>query len=284
MSQDFESSMLAFDLMLNAGSLFLYAGLYVLISLATRALFQKTDSDSWKAWVPFVREWEMFRLAGMSPMWAIILPLGGMLVTVIATVAFVAAIFFFIAEVTTTSSPDVMSLVGLGIGGFLLFFGVITAWYVFMLVVTIKMMNRINRGFNQSVALTLLGVFLYPVWLGVLGWGSARWQHGGRTSVLSFADGSFVPITSHSVVIGSHRTTDGLPAGVQLVTLHDTTGTVAPFHTQLDRKGDTWMVTDLHSPTGTFVIDGTGQLFQLTQPMVGITSFLVGQTRIDVRS
>ncbi len=280
---DFDSSFLMFELLMNAGTMLLYVGVYVLVSFATLAIFRKTGSALWKAWVPFVREWEMFRLSGMSPMWAIILPVGSMVVSVIGVVVMFATVFGVISQ---SGSADVGSLIALGVGAFLFSMGIIVAWCVFSLVVYIKMMNRINLGFKLSIAYTWLGVFVYPAWLAVVGWGSAQWQDfsGRRASLLRLPDGTGVALTARTVVIGSSGYSDGLPAGIQLITVQDGTGTVAPFHAQLDRIGDRWMVTDLQSPAGTYVIDGTGQAFRITQPMTGVSGLMLGHVRIDVTS
>lgn len=270
------------DLFANVPSLFVYIGVYLLVSFASVALFRKVQVAEWKAWVPIVREWEMFKLAGMSPWWSIILPAVSI---VLVTVGSFAMFFTIIAAIQRGISGTPGDGIAFGLTAVFVFFAVILAWVVFTLIITILMMNRVNRGFGQSLWLTLLGVVCYPAWVAVLGWGSAEWYDSarvGRAGVLRFPNGSEVVLRSNRVVLGSSAVKDGLPAGTQLVTVRDPAGTVAPFHAQLDRVGSAWQLSDLGTQTGTYVVDASGQSFRISQPVIAANRLMLGQVRVDV--
>lgn len=270
------------DLFANVPSLFVYIGVYLLVSFASVALFRKVQVAEWKAWVPIVREWEMFKLAGMSPWWSIILPVVSV---VLATVGSFAMLFTIIAAIQRGISGTPGDGIAFGLTAVFVFFAVILAWVVFTLIITILMMNRVNRGFGQSLWLTLLGVVCYPAWVAVLGWGGAEWYDSARVSrvgVLRFPNGSEAVLRSNRVVLGSSAVKDGLPAGIQLVTVRDPAGTVAPFHAQLDRVGSAWQLSDLGTQTGTYVVDASGQSFRISQPVIAANRLMLGQVRVDV--
>lgn len=280
---------LVFDLLASLPSVFVCVGIYLLISFASVALFGKLGVASWKAWVPVVREWEMFRISGMTPWWAVILPVGGAILGALSATLLILVVIIAVERGVSGAPGEAFAW---GFGGFLVFLAVLIAWGVFHLVVMVKMMNRVNRGFEQSLALTLVGVLFYPAWVAVLGWGSAEWRHATpwqsahavpASSNLMFPDGSRVPLRARRVVVGTSQVSDGLPTGIQLVTIRDTTGTVAPFHAQFDRVGDHWQVTDLNTLTGTFIVDTAGSLFRISQPVAGVTTLMLGNVRVEVR-
>ena len=280
---------LLFDALAGIPTLFIYVGIYLLVSFASLALFRKLGIASWKAWVPVVREWEMFRLSGMTPWWAVILPVSGVILGVLCAILVILVVVIAV-ERGFSGSPGEAFL--WGFGGIAVIGAIVIAWGVFALVVVVKMMNRVNRGFGESLALTFLGVVFYPAWLAVLGWGQAEWQgatiSGGRpvsapTSRLVFPDGSQVDLRSRRVVVGTSQVSDGLPSGTQLVTVQDPSGSVAPFHAQFDRSGDHWRVTDLNTVTGTFVVDASGTLYRISQPVTGVTVLVLGHVRVEVR-
>lgn len=270
------------DLFANVPSLFVYIGVYLLVSFASLSLFRKVRVAEWKAWVPVVREWEMFKLAGMSPWWSIILPAISL---VLATVGSFAMFFTIIAAIQRGISGTPGEGIAFGLTAVFVFFAVILLWAVFTLVIMILMMNRVGRGFGQSGWLTLLGVVCYPAWVAVLGWGSAEWfdtSRAAREGLLRFPNGSEVVLRSNRVVLGSSTTKDGLPAGTQLVTMYDPAGTVAPFHAQLDRIGVAWQLSDLGTHTGTYVVDANEQSFRISQPVIAASKLMLGQVRVDV--
>ena len=282
--EDYEAgAWLVFDMLANVPSLFVYVGVYLLISFASISLFRKVGVAEWKAWVPIVREWEMFRLAGMTPWWAVILPVGGGVVAAIGVFAFVIAI---IGVIERSISGSVSESIAAGLVGVLVLFAMLIAWAIFTLIIMILMMNQVNRGFGQSLVMTLLGVVCYPAWVAVLGWGSSRWSGEGgvadtRTRI-RFPDGTEVAVRGDRVVVGTSSTSDGLPARTQLITITDASGSVAPFHAQFDRVGSTWQVSDLNTLTGTYVIDQAGYAHRLVQPVAGVTSIMLGQVRVDI--
>lgn len=158
---------------LSLMQLLIFAGAYVWVSLALLAVFGKTGSARWKAWIPVVRQWELFRLAGMKPIWSIVLFGGGIIF--LALTATVTGRIVATTRSGSTSSNAEPSL-GMGIVTIVLPLLMLVAFLVFSLIIVIKMIQRVNRRFLQGAGFTALGIFLHPVWLSVLGWGRSQWQ------------------------------------------------------------------------------------------------------------
>jgi hypothetical protein len=70
-------------------SVIFYAGIYVWISLALAKVFAKLGEESWKAWVPYVNTFTIFKLGGQPIYWAILL--------LVPFVQIVGYIFYIIA-------------------------------------------------------------------------------------------------------------------------------------------------------------------------------------------
>jgi hypothetical protein len=149
-----------------------WAGLYVWLALALQAVFRKAGVAAWRAWVPVVNSWTLFTLAGMRGWWAVVLLAGSVLVSIVQTVV---VLLLFAGAFAAGMSGDT------GTGALLVLLGIVILGVVyigfvaFALVLQIRMLNGVNRRFGLGVGLTVLGVFLFPVWASVVGWGSARW-------------------------------------------------------------------------------------------------------------
>jgi len=152
--------------------LVLLAAVYVWTSLALAAVFRKAGLPSGRAWVPVLNIWMLFELAGMKGWWAAVIVGGGLLTAVIASVA--GSLLLQSAQEAAFGGG------GDGAGAILaasvvptLLFLVFLAGVVILLV---RMMGPLNRGFGRGGGFVALGALLLPVWASVIGWGAARWQ------------------------------------------------------------------------------------------------------------
>lgn len=160
------------DAMIGLMQFLVGAGVYVWVSLALMAVFRKTGSQLWMAWIPVVREWELFKLAGMKPYWSIIIYAAGF---VVGTVQAVVLIVSLGAAITGGLAGN-GSAVGAGVAGILLVVLMWVALGVFVLILGIKMLLGLCRGFGLGAGYVVLGVLLFPVWASVVGWGTAMWR------------------------------------------------------------------------------------------------------------
>lgn len=62
--------------------------------------------------------------------------------------------------------------------------------------------------------------------------------------------GAPIPLEADVVILGRHPATDPRHPRAQLVTIIDPTRTVSKTHARLERRGDTWHITDLQSTNG----------------------------------
>lgn len=274
----------AFTALLDLMQLGFVIGVYLLVSFATLSIFNKTGSATWKAWVPVVREWEMFRLAGMSPVWAIVLVGGSIILSVIAVFLIIAFVFGIIAF---ADQGDIGAAVLTGVGGMALFFLFMFGWIVFSYIIRIKMMNRINRGFGQSLWFTLLGIAVYPAWLAIIAWSKSRWYGTPNMDAphgLLFPNGARVQLFGGDVFIGTTLTREGIPESAQVVTVTDQSGSVAPVHARLNRVGDNWVVTNLSRSGGLWAIDQLGHTHPVHTTPTTVQAFMLGNVRFDVVS
>jgi hypothetical protein len=73
--------------------------------------------------------------------------------------------------------------------------------------------------------------------------GHARWE-------LVLPDGSAAQLSADVVVLGRHPVPDPARPDAQLIAIVDATRTVSKTHARLERRGDTWYITDLGSTNG----------------------------------
>lgn len=281
---DFFFASTGLSFLIDLLQLLMIVGMYVFSAIALMAMFRKTNSAPWKAWVPVVREWELFRLAGLTPWWAIVLFGGGLLLFIIGMVLMVFLIF---GTMAAAESGSVAGAVGMGVGGIFLFILLCLAWYAATIIINVRMMNRINRGFALSLWFTVLGIAFAPVWFAILGWGSARWIGAPDMTLktkLSVNSGTGIPLAVRQVVIGASDQQEQLPDGTQLITITDPSGSVSPFHTQLNWQDGRWVVTDLQSTAGTWYQNTAGTLSQVTAPIADARMLMVGNVRVDLLS
>jgi len=150
-------------------------GVYVWTSLALMAVFRKAGAAPWKAWVPVWNAWTLFECAGMRGWWAAVLAGGAVIVGGVAAIvggALGAAALDASfggdpadAQTATLAAVLVPALLGLVI-------------LVPALVLQVRMLIGVGRGFGLGAGHVVLGVVLFPVWASLVGWGSARWLPG----------------------------------------------------------------------------------------------------------
>ncbi|MCR2801432.1 DUF5684 domain-containing protein [Microbacterium sp. zg-Y818] len=152
--------------------LLLVVGVYVWVALALAAVFRKTSLPTWKAWVPVVNTWTLFTLAGMRGWWAVVLAVLGL----IAAVGSLVAAGAFTAGAIGAATAGEAGAAGASVLAALLIPLVIWGGYgVFALILQIRMVHGVNRGFGLGAGYTVLGALLLPVWASIVGWGSSRW-------------------------------------------------------------------------------------------------------------
>ncbi|MCR2812240.1 DUF5684 domain-containing protein [Microbacterium sp. zg.Y1084] len=150
----------------------LVAGVYAWIALALSALFRKVGRPTWKAWVPVVNAWELFTLAGMRGWWAVVIAASGL----VSGVGSLAAVALFAASALAAASDgDDGGAAGAAIGAILVPAALMVGFGVLVLILQVRMVLAVTRGFDRGGGSAVLGILLFPVWASVLGWGSARW-------------------------------------------------------------------------------------------------------------
>jgi pSer/pThr/pTyr-binding forkhead associated (FHA) protein len=70
--------------------------------------------------------------------------------------------------------------------------------------------------------------------------------------------GAAIPLTSDVVIVGRRPVADARHPGAQLVPIADETRTMSKTHARLERRDDTWTVTDLASTNGVAVVAEDG--------------------------
>jgi len=70
--------------------------------------------------------------------------------------------------------------------------------------------------------------------------------------------GAAIPLTSDVVIVGRRPVADARHPGAQLVPIADETRTMSKTHARLERRDDTWIVTDLASTNGVAVVAEDG--------------------------
>lgn len=147
-------------------------GVYVWIALALTAVFRKAGAAPWKAWVPVLNAWTLFELAGMRGWWAAVIA-GGAIVVGGGAVALSGILGAAALEASFGGDPGGAQAALAAAAAF-----PALLWLVVLvpaLILQIRMLLGVNRGFGLGVGHTVLGVLLFPVWASIVGWGSARW-------------------------------------------------------------------------------------------------------------
>lgn len=148
-------------------------GVYVWTALALTAVFRKVGIAPWKAWVPVLNIWELFVLAGMRGWWAAVLAGGAIVVGIISAVV---AGLFTAAALNAGFGGDAGSAAGALAAAVFVPTLIWLAFAVFVIILEVRMLRAVNRGFGLGTGYTVLGVLLFPVWASIVGWGSARWR------------------------------------------------------------------------------------------------------------
>ncbi|MFI8631555.1 FHA domain-containing protein [Microbacterium sp. NPDC077663] len=160
-------------LLFAAVQLILAAGLYVWTALALAAVFRKVDRPAARAWIPVLNLWTLFEVAGMKGWWALVLIGGGLLTTVLASVT--NALFIASAQNAAFGGSG-GDAAGALLGATLVPIVLLLMFLAGAVILLIRMMGPLNRGFERGAGFVLLGVILLPVWASLIGWGSARWR------------------------------------------------------------------------------------------------------------
>jgi hypothetical protein len=151
-------------------------GVYVWTSLALTAVFRKAGEAPWKAWVPVLNAWTLFELGAMRGWWAVVIAGGAV---VIGALALAAGALLATAALDASFSGDAGGAQAATLAAMV----VPTALWLLLaipaLVLHVRMLIGVGRGFGLGAGHTVLGVLLFPVWASVVGWGSARWLRTG---------------------------------------------------------------------------------------------------------
>ncbi|MEW1835791.1 DUF5684 domain-containing protein [Microbacterium sp. NPDC079995] len=88
--------------------------------------------------------------------------------------------------------------------------------------------------------------------------GHARWE-------LVLPDGSSASLSSDVVILGRNPVADRARPGAQLLAIADPTRTVSKTHARLERRGETWRITDLGSTNGILLPNALGADVEVEQ-------------------
>ncbi|SDQ04740.1 FHA domain-containing protein [Microbacterium sp. cf332] len=146
--------------------------IYVWTALTLTAVFRKTGIETWRAWVPVLNVWELFVLAGMRGWWAAVLAGGSVIVAAVA--GLIAGLFAGIA-LNAGFGGDAGSAAGALAAAAIVPALIWIAFLAFALVIQVRMIRALCRGFGLGTGFVVLGAVLFPVWASIVGWGSARW-------------------------------------------------------------------------------------------------------------
>ncbi|MEH3089117.1 MAG: DUF5684 domain-containing protein [Microbacterium arborescens] len=164
-------------------------GVYVWTALALTAVFRKTGVEPWRAWVPVLNMWELFVLAGMRGWWAVVLAGGALVVGIVTTL--ITGLFAG-AALNAGFGGDAGSAAGALAAAAIVPSIIWLGFVAFALVVHVRMLRPLCRGFGLGTGSIVLGAVLFPVWASVVGWGSARWLGAGASD----SAGSTSPTTA----------------------------------------------------------------------------------------
>lgn len=160
--------------------LVLAAGVYVWTALALSAVFRKVDRPAARAWIPVLNLWTLFEVAGMKGWWAAVLVGGGLLTTILASV--LNAVFVTSAQNAAFGGSG-GDAAGALLGATLVPLVLVLLFTAGAIILLVRMMGPLNRGFERGGGFVVLGVLLLPVWASVIGWGSAQWHGLPRTGL-----------------------------------------------------------------------------------------------------
>jgi len=120
---------------------------YILTSIFLMKLFEKAGvQGKWRAWVPFYREMIFFKLGDLNPWWYIVM---------LAATAVLGAIPFI---------------------------GEFVTWILALALAVYSVLAgyRIGEKLQKEWPWLILYVLLWIVWLGIMAFGSSRWNTGVR--------------------------------------------------------------------------------------------------------
>lgn len=160
--------------------LVLAAGVYVWTALALSAVFRKVDRPAARAWIPVLNLWTLFEVAGMKGWWAAVLVGGGLLTTILASV--LNAVFVASAQNAAFGGSG-GDAAGALLGATVVPLVLVLLFAAGAIILLVRMMGPLNRGFERGGGFVVLGVLLFPVWASVIGWGSAQWHGLPRTGL-----------------------------------------------------------------------------------------------------
>lgn len=160
--------------------LVLAAGVYVWTALALSAVFRKVNRPAARAWIPVLNLWTLFEVAGMKGWWAAVLVGGGLLTTILASV--LNAVFVASAQNAAFGGSG-GDAAGALLGATLVPLVLVLLFTAGAIILLVRMMGPLNRGFERGGGFVVLGVLLLPVWASVIGWGSAQWHGLPRTGL-----------------------------------------------------------------------------------------------------
>lgn len=169
-------------------------GVYAWTSLALMAVFRKAGAAPWKAWVPVWNAWTLFECAGMRGWWAAVLAGGAV---VVGGAAAMVAGALGAAALGASFGGDPADAQASALAAVLVPALLALVILVPALVLHVRMLRGLGRGFGLGAGHTVLGVVLFPVWASIVGWGSARWLPGAAVDAgapVAGVPGAGVPV------------------------------------------------------------------------------------------
>ncbi len=271
-----------------AAQLVTAAGLYVWTSLALAAVFAKAGREPWRAWVPVLNLWTLFELAGMRGWWAGVVA-GA--VVVAGVVAGVLGSSLGAAALQASFGGDAAAAQSLAITAVAAPAAVMLVVLVPVLVLQVRMLVGVGRGFGLRGGIAVLGALLFPAWASVVGWGSARWLgptalHAGLRSSSSGAAPS-APRRASAPVVPALADFSGRPAAAPAfsdVPVFDTPA--APVTAPADHAHEAWAPPSVRpgSPFGSSAPQGAAARQAFPAPRAASAAFTVRAGAPDARS
>lgn len=140
--------------------------LYVVNSIFLSKVFKKAGIPGFIAWIPFWSNWQLFEMGGQKGYLSLIPTIGSIIINIIENLHL---------------GGDSITATLLTING---------ALSIAYLVFFIKSINNINKNLDKGTAYTVLGVFFYTIWLGILAFDKSTWQ-GVTYSQVAASTGTF---------------------------------------------------------------------------------------------
>jgi hypothetical protein len=158
-------------------------GIYYVIAPFYVLLFKKANTPTWKAWVPFVREWKFLELGGIAGWISLVVPLAIALVWVLFLVCLsVVWTTFYQAAAESLSSVAWLPLNSIidNPQSYLGFIPAIVPVYFFISVLSVLpnyiAANNIGLKLNKNGLWTLLYILLPPIWLAIVAFDHSTWN------------------------------------------------------------------------------------------------------------